>query len=63
MAHLNYLIYCECFPNSIGDFDCESFKKRDCELIYKWFVGKYIRNIQLYEIFSILFLISLLNKY
>jgi hypothetical protein len=39
MAHLNYLIYCECFPNSIGDFDCESFKKRDCELIYKWFVG------------------------
>ncbi|ORY77169.1 hypothetical protein LY90DRAFT_665427, partial [Neocallimastix californiae] len=39
ISHLNFLIYCECFPNSKENFECESFKKRDCELIYKWFVG------------------------
>eukprot|EP00833_Pecoramyces_ruminatium_P001296 jgi/Orpsp1_1/1175328/evm.model.c7180000053426.1 len=38
MAHLNFLIYCECFPNSKSSFEAEEFKKRDCELVYTWFV-------------------------
>jgi len=37
--NLHYLIYCKCFPSSKNCFEIENFKKRDCELIYKWFVG------------------------
>ncbi|ORX81044.1 hypothetical protein BCR32DRAFT_245186 [Anaeromyces robustus] len=39
LSHINFLIYCECFPNSKNSFENEEFKKRDCDLIYTWFVG------------------------
>jgi len=39
LSHINYMIYCECFPNSKSYFEQEEFKKKDCDLIYTWFVG------------------------
>jgi len=39
LSQINFLIYCECFPNSKSTFETNDFKKKDCDLIYGWFVG------------------------